>query len=115
MSEYVNTFALISFRFDNPEDSLKYEYYLEKESSGDHIVTSAAPRLLSSRRVQIEEEPEEVEEPLVTYWVVNNVNENKFDIVSLTGFVSEDEIQSKFAGPFYSSFSAKLFIDKIIK
>ncbi len=112
-SPYINTFALITFEFENPKDSVKYEYYLENFGSvSETDQTDNVFEITPTNTNEIDND----EESYSQIWIVQELQDDEtYQFKIITAERSEDvEHQYKiWIGPFEDKIIAKLTLDAL--
>lgn len=106
-SQYINTFALISFDFENVKDSIRYEYFVERDTDQRTTALKAVP---SNQMVLTESSEDEAQDALeARFWIFDNVAENRFEVIEVTEPFSDVDEQI-YIGPFLTRHIAEDFI-----
>jgi len=110
-SPYINTFALITFEFENPKDSVKYEYFLENlNNSNDTRPVIEIPVTPNNN-----DQDEPTDDESTSVWIVQELQDNdtyefKIKRIDVSEYI-ESASERLWIGPFEDEMIAKLYLD----
>ncbi len=113
-SELLNSFAVISFNINDISLPLKYEYLKldDKNDKPDNVIFRSTPLQNEDNNSSNVVQPfSSGTRKNFNYWILNNGNE--FVISGMPFFISTNDIENLFSGPFLTEDLAKEFLESL--